>query len=156
MKKIISVSILTLGLFFVAGCTFQTTTPINPGTGQQVITQPAKTLSYLISTEPATKYCDGANMDSSGYQKTITKEVVTNIDVSNMTPAELAKAIVVAATTGQCQMALQQNNITVEGDTVSIAPIDGWAGISIAICSCKPQIKVNLLRMPGIKKVMYN
>jgi len=156
MKKIISVSILTLGIFFVAGCTFQTTTTINPGTGQQVITQPAKTLSYLISTETATKYCDGVNMDSTGYRKTITTEVVTKIDVSNMTPAELAKAIVVAATTGQCQTVLQQNNITVEGDTVSIAPIDGWAGISITMCSCKPQIEVNLLRMPGIKKVVYN
>ena len=159
MKKLISISMLSLGLFFLAGCTVQTTIT-TPGTGQQatgqqVITQPTKTLTYLISTEAASKYCDGSNMDSAGYRKTITTQVATNISIDAMTTAELAKATVLAATTGQCQIALKQNNITVDGDTVYIAPIDGRAGISIAMCSCKPQIEVNLLQIPGIKKVIY-
>jgi len=94
-------------------------------------------------------------MDSTGYRKTITTEVVTNTSIDTMTTGELAKAIVVAATTGQCQEVLKQNDLKVEGDTVFIAPIDGWAGISIVMCSCKPQIEVNLLHMVGIKKVVY-
>ena len=127
MKKIIPISILSLGLIVLAGCTFQTTIT-NPGTGQQatgqVITQPAKTLTYLISTQSASKYCDGVNMDSTGYRKTITTEVVTNTSIEGMTTAELAKATIVAATTGQCQTALQQNDLKVDGDTVSLAPIE--------------------------------
>ena len=155
MKKLITLSILSLGIFLVAGCTQQSPTP-NQGTGQTPsLEEPANTLSYLISTEATSKYCNGEKMDSAGYRKTITTEVVTNISKDTMTRSELAKAIVVAATTGMCQTILQQNDLKVEGDTVSIAPIDGWAGISIVMCSCKPQIEVNLLRMSGIKKVIY-
>lgn len=158
MKKLIPISILSLGLIFLAGCSLQTTIT-TPGTGEQttgqVIVQPAKMLSYLISTESPSTYCNGTIMDSDGYKKTITKEVVTSASIDGMTTAELAKATIVIATTGQCQTVLQENNLTVSGDTVTIAPINGWAGISIAMCSCKPQIEVNLLRIDGIKKVVY-
>ena len=94
-------------------------------------------------------------MDSEGYKKTITEEITTNTPTDNMTKPELAKAIVLAATTGQCQTVLQDNDIRVNGDTVSIAPMEGWAGSSITMCSCKPQIEVNLLRIPGITKVIF-
>jgi len=34
-------------------------------------------------------------------------------------------------------------------------PIPGWAGICIAMCTCKPEVEVNLLRLPGISKVVW-
>jgi len=114
-----------------------------------------QTLSYVISKEDTTKYCNGADMDSEGYKKTISNEVTTNTLTDSMTTNELAKAIVLAATTGQCQTVLQETDITINGDTVNVAAMEGWAGSSIIMCSCKPLIEVNLLRMTGITKVIF-
>jgi len=114
----------------------------------------ATTTSYLVSTADKLKFCNGADMDSDGYRKTITKEVIATIS-GNATMAQTAKNIAVLATDGQCQEALTQLEFTVDGDTVTIPPIDGWAGISIAMCSCKPEVEVNLLRLPGIKHIVW-
>ena len=114
-----------------------------------------KTLTYLVSNEAEAKYCNGADMDSDGFRKTITTQITTDTPIDNMTITELAKATVVAATTGMCQEVLKQNDLRVEGDTVYIAPIDAWAGVSITMCSCIPEMDVNLLRLPGIQKVVH-
>lgn len=112
-------------------------------------------ITYLISKENKTKFCNGAVMDSEGYRKTITTEVVSDVSLAGLSQAELAKQVAVLATDGMCQDVLKKTDFTVTNGTVEISPIAGWAGISIAMCACKPQVEVNLLRIPGITQVVW-
>ncbi len=113
-------------------------------------------ISYLVSDENTTKFCDGAVMDSDGYRKTITTEVISSIRKSGLTTSELAKETAVLATQGMCREVLQKTDFTVMDGVVKIAPISGWAGSSITFCSCQPQVEVNLLRIPGFKQVIWS
>jgi hypothetical protein len=125
-------------------------------TGQSV--EETANITYLVSKEDKTKYCNGGvTDDSAAYRKTIIAEAVSDISKANLTQAELAKqtAILATAGSGMCQTAIKQLNFTVADGAVTIPPIDGWAGISIAMCSCVPQVEVNLLRIPGITKVIW-
>ncbi len=111
------------------------------------------TITYLVSNEDTTKYCNGADMDSAGYRKTITNEITTTTPKIDDSAIALARATLSLATTGMCANVWQ--GLTMASGTAFIPPIDGWAGVSITMCSCKPQIEVNLLRMPGIQKVVW-
>ncbi len=115
-----------------------------------------RSISILFSNVLATTYCDGNTMDSIGYRKTITTPKTMMLPRANMTQTDIAKFVATTATSGQCSEALRQSTFRVKGDTVYISAMDGWAGISIALCSCKPQVEVNLLRIPGIKNVMWD
>jgi hypothetical protein len=114
----------------------------------------------LISKESTTKYCSGDVTDNSdAYRKTITTEVASNILSANVTSGaisstDLVKQILaLAANCGQAN--LSSLDIKIKNGVVEIPGIDGWAGISIAMCSCIPQVEVNLLRLPGITKVAW-
>jgi hypothetical protein len=111
------------------------------------------TTTILVSNSTQT-FCDGSKMDSAGYRKTLTKEERVPLPANNGTPAGKAKAVAVAAG-GLCSGALKQVDFTVRDGVVRIAPIPGWAGIGIAMCTCKPEVEVNLLRLPGISKVVW-
>ncbi|MFA6486361.1 MAG: hypothetical protein WCT40_03275 [Candidatus Magasanikbacteria bacterium] len=111
-------------------------------------------ITYLISTEDKLKFCNGADMDSDGYRKTITQEITTTT-IACDSLAKTAQNIAVIATDGQCQTALKQLDFSINDGTLSIPPLDGWAGVSIAMCSCKPQVEINLLRLPGIKQIVW-
>lgn len=113
------------------------------------------TITYLISKEDKNKFCDGATMDSDGYRKTITTEVTSNVLKTGLTESELVKETAVLATDGMCQEALRQTDFNVTNGAVEIAPIEGWAGVSIAMCTCRPQVEVNLLRIPFVKQVVW-
>ena len=123
---------------------------------QTVQKEKTSTITYLISKEDPTKYCNGAEMDSAGYRKTITIEVATITPKANMTETELVKNTIIAATTGMCQEVMKQSDFKVASGTIYIPPIEGWAGVSITMCSCKPQVEVNVLRLPGIKQVIWD
>ena len=116
---------------------------------------PVTTISYLVSPEDTNKYCNGADMNSDTYRKTIIIELSSTTPEINLTPAQLAKDTAILATSGTCQTVIKQLNFTVASNTVEIPPIDGWAGVSIVMCYCQPQVEVNLLRLPGIKKVVW-
>ncbi len=125
------------------------------GTTLKRASSTTQTISYFISPQATTKYCNGVDMDSVGYQKTITTEKTTSTSEVNQTTLQTVKQVIDLATTGMCRTALNQSNITESNGIVTIPPIDGWAGISIAMCSCKPQVEVNLLRIPGTTKVVW-
>jgi hypothetical protein len=114
------------------------------------------TLTYLVSPEDTTKYCNGEDMNSADYQKTITIKESTTTSEINPTKIETIKTILSAATTGMCNTVLGQLDITENNGTVYIPQIDGWAGVSITMCSCKPQVEVNLLQIPGITNVIWS
>jgi hypothetical protein len=124
-------------------------------TTQSVPTKPATYLTYVASTKDPLDYCNGAISDSEGYRKTITHKVITNTVIDKMTPNGLAKATVLAATSGKCNRIMEQTAIKVAGNTAYIGSIEGSAGISITMCSCRPEIEVNLLQLEGINKVVF-
>lgn len=125
------------------------------GTTLKRIPAPTNTIAYLVSPQDSTSYCNGDVMDTEGYRKTITLERATSTPETNPTNQQLIKQAIDLATTGMCRTVLSQLDITESNGIVTIPPIDGWAGISIAMCSCKPQVEVNLLRMPGVTKVVW-
>lgn len=122
-------------------------------------TPPAATstvINYLISKEDTNKYCNGADMNSDAYRKTIIAPMSSTTPETNLTTAQLAKITAILSTSGMCQSVLRQlGDFTVASSTVQIPPIDGWAGVSITMCYCQPQVEVNLLRLPGITKVTW-
>lgn len=122
---------------------------------QQVVPVAVTTLTYVTSAEDSIRYCNGDQMDSEGYKKTLTVERTTSTLEQNPTIIQLVKETIHAATTGMCQTVLDQSEITVNNGVVSIPAIDGWAGVSITLCSCKPIVETNLLRIPGITGVIW-
>ncbi len=112
------------------------------------------TTTYLVTTANPETYCNGEAMDTDGYRQTITAAMSTTTPLSS-DPAEYARSVALLATSGTCHDALADLTFSVQGDTVSIPALDGWAGISIALCRCKPEVEVNLLRLPGIKHVIW-
>ncbi len=125
------------------------------GVSLQKVAVPVTTLTYLSSTAKATDYCNGADMDSAGYKKTITVENTTSTLVTNPTQLQLVKETIRAATVGMCRTVLDQAQIKIENSVVTIPPLDGWAGSSITLCSCKPMVETNVLRIPGMTKVVW-
>jgi len=116
---------------------------------------PLKTINYLVSLADTTQYCNGVDIDSIGYSKTITTQKSTTTSEIDITKIKTIKTILSAATTGMCSAVLGQLDIKEEGGVVYIPQIDAWAGVSIVMCSCKPQVEVNLLQIPGITKVVW-
>jgi hypothetical protein len=57
-------------------------------------------ITYLVSTSDSTKYCNGADMDSVGYQATITQERTTSTPSFAPTMNEIIKTVLNSATTG--------------------------------------------------------
>ncbi len=111
--------------------------------------------TVLVSDEDATKYCNGAVMDSDGYRKTIIKIQPFAPAPASVSQADRLRAVLAASTTGMCKTVMTGLDVTVKDGAAHIPPIEGWAGVSIVMCSCKPQVEVNLLRQPGITSVVW-
>lgn len=157
MKKVISTTIILVStiILIVVGIFF-----IN-SKGKSIIQIPPtdtsvpEKITYLVSSEDPAKYCNGVDMDSVGYEKTINMKKTLDIEKNSLTKIQEVKAVIDAVTTGNCRTALAGLDITEDSGVVSIPPMDGWAGISISMCSCKPQVDVNLLQIKGITKVVW-
>ena len=114
------------------------------------------TFTYLTSPAETTAYCDGENMDSAGYRASLTVTNTGIIPKSNPTTEEIIRATIDASTTGMCHTVMSQTTFTEKDGIVTISPIDAWAGVSITMCSCKPQVEVNILQIPGMKQVIWS
>lgn len=113
-------------------------------------------ITYLISNEDTTKYCNGGDSDNSNaYRKTITHEVTSNVSKAGLSQSDLVKKTIALATTGMCNTIMKQTRIIFDGQHVLIAPVEGFAGVSIAMCYCTPQVEVNLKRIPGITNIYW-
>jgi hypothetical protein len=111
--------------------------------------------TVLVSDAKTTDYCDGAKMDSDGYRATIVKEQAFTPAPAGASEADRLRAVLAASTTDMCKTVMTGLDVTVKDGVATIPPIDGWAGVSIAMCSCKPQVEANLLRQPGITSVVW-
>lgn len=115
-------------------------------------------ISYLEPTKDPLKFCNGADMDSAGFRKTITQKMTASIPKDNLSKDQLIIETLIYAsshTDFQTSHNVDANTIKIIGDTAYIQPIEGWAGVSIFLCYWKPFIEVNLLQFPEIKKVVW-
>jgi|GEM_PF-1914059 len=156
MKKFLP--LLLFGLLTLSACNFlqPKTVPLpqnnNVATGTSV--------SIVLPTEDRLKYCNGADMDSAGFKKTITQKETVTIPETNLDPTQLANQMIVLAAQ-KADITFPQSNenplayIKVINQTAYIEPTEGWAGVSIFLCAWQPFAEVNLLQLPGIQKVEW-
>lgn len=114
------------------------------------------TFTYITSPEETTAYCNGETMDSAGYRASLTTKHTGTIAKPHPTIQEILRATIDASTTGMCHTVMSETSFTEKDGVVTISPIDAWAGVSIGLCSCKPQVEVNILQIPGIKQVIWS
>jgi hypothetical protein len=162
MKKFIFV--IALLSLIAAGCGNTNQALVNQPTAninQVPVNQPTVTqmnVSFLVSPDVYTKYCDGANMDSEGYRKSIAKQVTKILPGTNFTQNELVNKIIVLASEESnltSVTSMDQNFIKIVDDTAYIKPIEGWAGVSIFLCAWKPLVETNILYLTNIKNVVW-
>ncbi|MDD5340847.1 MAG: hypothetical protein PHC97_00195 [Patescibacteria group bacterium] len=151
MKKFLFIAVLLATL--TAGCSLTPTNQNQPPVNQVSET----TVSFLVSPDAYTKYCNGADMDSAGYKKSLTK-LETQTVPGNLTTAEIAKEAVILASKESTLETITGNQpdfIKIVDDTAYIIPIEGWAGVSIFMCAWQPLVETNLLQFSEIKNVVW-
>jgi hypothetical protein len=116
----------------------------------------ARSMTVLVSNEPASTYCNGAQMDSAGYRRTLTQEKPLELPPEGASETTLVRAVVDAATEGMCRTVMRQLEYREDGGTLHIPPLDAWAGISITMCSCRPAVELNFARIPGVARVVWD
>lgn len=155
MKNIILVAtgigvVLAAGAFGAFMFVQTTKAPIEDAT-----TSESTSFTYVTSASETTAYCDGTIMDSAGYRATLTEVHTGTVAKKQASVEDVIRATLDVSTTGMCQTAMKQTQVRIADGVVTISPIEGWAGISISMCSCKPQVEVNLLRIAGVKQVVW-
>ncbi len=113
-------------------------------------------MTVLVSAESSTAYCNGEQMDSNGYRKTLTHEKRIDLPPAGASDTEIVRAVIDAATEGMCQTVMRQLTYQNDAGTLHIPPFDAWAGVSITMCSCQPEIEVNLVRIPGVTRIVWD
>ena len=132
--------------------------PPDQNTNPNQLPQDSTDIISLTSTSDSLTFCNGADMDSAGYQKTLTKKLATTIQGENLSLLEQLKATIIAASQAESLTDvtdMEKDFIKVTGDTAYLKPIDGWAGVSIFLCAWKPLVEANILQFPEIKKVEW-
>ena len=155
MKK--SLFVIALLSLFTTGCNLVSTSQNQPSTNQ--LSAPIETtVNFLVSPDVYIKYCDGANMDSEGYRKSITKQVTKTLPGVNLSQNELInKTIVLASEEANLTSvtSMDQDFIRIINDTAYIKPFGGWAGVSIFMCAWQPLVETNILYLTNIKNIVW-
>jgi hypothetical protein len=113
-------------------------------------------MTVLVSAEPSSAFCNGEQMDSDGYRKTLTREKPIELPPAGTSDTEVVRAVVDAATEGMCQTVMRQLAYRNAAGTLHIPPVEAWAGVSITMCSCQPEIEVNFVRIPGVTRIVWD
>jgi membrane-bound inhibitor of C-type lysozyme len=114
-------------------------------------------VEYMTSKADPDIFCNGADMDSEGYRKTITQAGETNVTRTDLVLADKVKAAIRAASGDRCKQVADKvvDGITIKNGVVYIPPVEGYAGVSIALCSCKPLYEVNAHLQEGVARVVW-
>jgi len=111
--------------------------------------------TYVKSNQDATKYCNGAKMNSADYRKTINIVEISNTTQPIATMDAMVKAVIDKGTTSMCHTVMKKLSPVVSDFIVTIPPISGFASKTLVMCSCVPEVEVNLLRLDWIKEVVW-
>lgn len=113
------------------------------------ISNTSKVVNYLVSTDNSINFCNGGDMDSVGYRKTLTK-IEKAVVPKNLSQIDLLREVLKLSTGGSCHQ--WYNEMKIKGGTLIFSMSGGlWAGSSINLCHCMPEIEVNASRFFGIK-----
>ena len=184
MKKIVLIPACLFCIIILAGCGKPQTQPnknmnkqlppdvnVNKGSINQAVPQndnqppdqnitpePKVTITALVSTQDKLTFCNGADMDSEGYKKTITKKLTTTMQEANPSLQERLKAAIIAASQAESLTDvtdMEKDFIKISGDTAYLKPVEGWAGVSIFLCAWKPLVEANIQQYPETKKIEW-
>jgi hypothetical protein len=144
-----------------AGARAPETAAMKPPGGTRAVSPAAgrsseRTITVLLGNDPETAYCDGERMDSAGYRRTLTKEKELRLPPEGASASDVVRAVIDAATVGMCNTVMRQLEYRIEAGSVHIPPFDSWAGVSMTMCTCQPEIEVNLVRIPGVARVVWD
>jgi hypothetical protein len=137
-----------------------------PKQNQPALITPAvvspKNVSLYYSTAEKTKFCNGDDMDSAGYAKTINEQAAFPLSESLKTPEAQFSYLVNAGAdyVGEpysCPASFVKDlQFKFRNDVAYLFnPGGGWAGISIEMCTCEPFLDYNLSRSFGITKTSW-
>ena len=149
-------------MIFLAGCSQQQALSAQqePTTIGPITNEPANntTISYYLLNNPAdsTNFCNGENMDSTGYKAALTKEITKTFEGKLTIEEKIKKtlALAVADSESFSETYALTANTTFENGIVTMHSANGWAGSSIFYCSWKPFVEKNL-RFPEIKEIKW-
>ncbi len=122
-----------------------------------------KKVTLYYSSVDQIKYCNGDDMDSVGYGKTLDKKISFPLPESLKTPEEKFSYLmdVGASYVGgasSCPSAfLKDLQLKVKNNVAYLYnPGGGWAGFSIAMCACEPFLNKNLSGLFGVTKTSWD
>jgi len=132
-----------------------------PKQNQPALITPAvvspKNVSLYYSTAEKTKFCNGDDMDSAGYAKTINEQAAFPYP-NRLKPGSAISYLVnagadyVGRTVFLPASFVKTCNLNLEMMSRTCLIGGGWAGISIEMCTCEPFLDYNLSRSFGINK----
>lgn len=163
MKKIIALIFLITVVTLISGCNANQVAINNQNTEslntQPVIPEtPKTTVTYFVSPNEYIKYCNGEDMDSAGYKKSITRKMSNLVEGDDLSLEQKAKIAIneasALANLGDIT-SIDNNYLKISGNTAYLKPVEGWAGVSIFLCAWQPLVEVNLLQYPEIKKIIW-
>jgi hypothetical protein len=161
-KKLPKATLIVAVLLVASGCIF----PPTGTTSRPVMAVPVPasvgmtTISYFIPTGDKLKFCNGADMDSEGFGKTITERVEkqyygTFASDEALVNETLAAGADAAGISPNLVRDSKNAYIKLKDKTAYIAPTEGWAGVSIFLCSWKPFVQTNLKQFSFIEKIIW-
>lgn len=150
----ISAFLLLLG----AGCAGQTYYQA-PAPTTTVAAPGNTTITYYVSAAKSAVYCNGADMDSAGYKKSINIEVTRDLNVKLNLQDQIIKTLQMAAADTEFNGSDDYTRLastTYNNGVVTLYPASGWAGVSIFNCAWQPFVQKQLEQFPEVKKVEWS
>lgn len=117
-------------------------------------------ITYLKSAVAAETFCNGDAMRSSAYRKTISVRHISSVPMKGLSQQQMVNLAVEFAS-GKNNLVVRsfkqskQTLIKLHAGIAYVAPIDGWAGYSIFMCSWRPLLEANVLSFPFVHKVVW-
>lgn len=161
-NKLLFLLIISAAVAGLSGCIF----PPTGTTSRPIMAVPVPasvgmtSITYFLPTEDKLKYCNGADMDSAGFEKTITSRVEKQYYGQFASDEALVnEALSAAAEAGGFSPNPVKDSgnayIKLKDKTAYIAPTEGWAGVSIFLCAWKPFVETNLKQFSFIEKIVW-
>lgn len=117
------------------------------------------TITYYVSDTPEArnKFCNGAEMDSAGYKKTLTVKVDKDMNQLFSGEEKIKKTLEMAVTDTDFWNSpyTRVASTTFANGTVTMYPAGGFAGVSIFMCAWQPFVEKQLEQFPEIKEIKW-
>lgn len=120
-----------------------------------ILPLPITTITYYLP-QSSKSFCNGGNLDSTGYKNALTKKI-TLTELSRLTTEEQIKITLRLAADAQKfnETYTRIASITFVDGIVTMHSADGWAGSAIFYCAWKPFVEKNLEQFREIKEIKW-